>query len=792
MIPLRLTPAHRKELEVDSSITEAAIEERGYFTAETKEELLSIGFSDAQALAPALVIPLCGVDGLGVGYQIKPDTPRMRRGKPVKYETPAGWQMRLDVPRSQLRHILDPKTPLWITEGVKKADAAAVRGLCCISLMGVWNWRGKNDLGGVTELSDWDKIALRGRKVYIAFDSDVMTKQEVQLALRRLAKMLKRRGAAEVLPAIPFLLGVETKLGLDDYFAQGGTSQGLVDSVDKSLIEERRIVANNRQLHEITNDAIAALIESNIPPTTFVRGGELVRVVIDERGIPKIQATSPASVRGIVARSASWVRVTKDGTTEIAPPKEVVEDLMALGEWQHIPPIVAITKAPVLAASGVLSKAPGYCPDSRFYIASNTTWPAWEGDVQSAVDFIFNDMLADFPFADQASKAHALGLMLLNIVRPAIDGQTPLNLIDAPVQGSGKSLLARVCMMPTAGNEVSGTPGSKDDEEWRKKITSCLLEGRSYIFFDNLTRKIDFSSLDAALTQPEWFDRALQQSRIITIPIRCVWIATANNAELSKDILRRTVWIRIDPNIERPEDREAFKHPKIEEWVKENRATIVSALIAIVEHWLDAGQPSFKGRLLGSFEEWSSVIGGILESVGVSGFLGNIEELRSTANTDHAAWCAFLERWHQNFTDNPVKASDIKETFDIDEELAGTLGSAGDATRVTRLGFALKRNVGVVYGGYKIVRHVGKSTNSTRYQVVLVEDTNPDKIAQPRQTPIDENEPKNRGYRGYRGFPDLPRAHTHAREDLPHGECSQNPDNPDNPDKNGDDEAVIV
>ena len=67
MIPLRLTPAHRKELEVDSSITEAAIEERGYFTAETKEELLSIGFSDAQALAPALVIPLCGVDGLGVG-----------------------------------------------------------------------------------------------------------------------------------------------------------------------------------------------------------------------------------------------------------------------------------------------------------------------------------------------------------------------------------------------------------------------------------------------------------------------------------------------------------------------------------------------------------------------------------------------------------------------------------------------------------------------------------------------------------------------------------------------------
>ena len=68
-------------------------------------------------------------------------------------ETPAKSRMALDVPPT-VRHLLgDPNVPLFITEGVKKADALASRGLCAVALLGVWNFRGVNDQGGKTPIN---------------------------------------------------------------------------------------------------------------------------------------------------------------------------------------------------------------------------------------------------------------------------------------------------------------------------------------------------------------------------------------------------------------------------------------------------------------------------------------------------------------------------------------------------------------------------------------------------------------------------------------------------------------
>jgi hypothetical protein len=89
----------------------------------------------------------------------------------------------------------DPSTALSITEGIKKGDALATHNLCAVVLPGVWGFKGKNTLGGVTFLADWDYIALKGRKVYIVYDSDVTLKPQVQSALWRLTEHLRRRGA---------------------------------------------------------------------------------------------------------------------------------------------------------------------------------------------------------------------------------------------------------------------------------------------------------------------------------------------------------------------------------------------------------------------------------------------------------------------------------------------------------------------------------------------------------------------------------------------------------------------
>ena len=108
--------------------------------------------------------------------------------------------MALDVPPAARRDLGNPAVPLFITEGARKADAAVSAGLCCVALLGVWNWRGTNEWGGKTALPDWEAIAFKdaaniGREVYITFDSDVMTKPSVCVALMRLKPFLESRGA---------------------------------------------------------------------------------------------------------------------------------------------------------------------------------------------------------------------------------------------------------------------------------------------------------------------------------------------------------------------------------------------------------------------------------------------------------------------------------------------------------------------------------------------------------------------------------------------------------------------
>ena len=713
-----LSAEHRKVLERDSSITPGIIEQRGYWTAKSVQELVNLGFFGVtKEQLPSLVIPILGVDGDVVYYQHRPDHPRSDKdGRPVKYESLPGQPPRIDVSPCIRHQIDDPGIPLWITEGVKKADSAAVRGLCCIALIGVWNWRGKGANGGSLELADWDRIAIKGRVIYIAFDSDVMVKPPVKRALQRLAKVLLRRGAKEIRPVV-MPQQPTGKTGLDDWFAAGNTATDLTKHVDHDLLRHTGIVCNNRGLAEISTDALTALVESNFPPSVFVRAGELVRIKTDERSIAKIESVTPPMARGILARSTSWVVVRKDGVTEVSPPKEVVEDLLALPDWPEIPPIIAITMAPVLGPSRELSMSPGYDPSSGFFIASRETWPTWTGSTESALSFLFDDMLGDFPFSTAADRAHALALMLLPIVRPIIDGPTPLHLIDAPVQGSGKSLLGKLCLMPTVGDKISATTGTRDEEEWRKKIASSLLEGRAYIFLDNLSRKVDSDTLAGVLTSTEWNDRALSTMRNINVPVRCAWLATANNAELSRDIVRRTVWIRLDAGVEHPEDRTGFKHANIEQWVKDHRSKIVSALCHLITSWIAQGSPLLEGRLLGSFEEWSKTIGGIMLCAGVKDYLGNITELRASANSDDDAWAAFYRRWYNLHESRAVVAGNLIEVFQEDEALNFMLGDKGPASQRQRLGFLIKKRIGIVASGFRVMRD-SEFRGSTMYRLL--------------------------------------------------------------------------
>src|SRR5262245_62086913 len=130
-----LLPQHEKLLR-DSVLLQEVIDARGYRSVEKKSELKALGFSDNQCRVPALLVPVWGVDGDIVSYQSRPDDPRIgTKGKPIKYETVAKSKMHLDIPPAARPHLGDPKHPLFITEGIRKADAAVSHELCCIALL---------------------------------------------------------------------------------------------------------------------------------------------------------------------------------------------------------------------------------------------------------------------------------------------------------------------------------------------------------------------------------------------------------------------------------------------------------------------------------------------------------------------------------------------------------------------------------------------------------------------------------------------------------------------------------
>ncbi len=224
---MTLLPQHQARIEASAISAEIAAE-RGYWSATKPSELANFG-REQRRLMPALVTPMYNVRGELALETIRPDKPRLDRksGKPRKYEFPWRCEMVVDVP-PRVRPVLgDPKVPLVITEGARKADAAVSAGLYAIDIAGVYTWRGRNEHGGLTVLACWEQIALNGRLIYLGFDSDAMQKREVHEALRRFSTFLGDRDADLRYIYLPSGEG-GAKTGLDDYLAAGHTRNDLL------------------------------------------------------------------------------------------------------------------------------------------------------------------------------------------------------------------------------------------------------------------------------------------------------------------------------------------------------------------------------------------------------------------------------------------------------------------------------------------------------------------------------------------------------------------------------------
>jgi len=173
------------------------------------------------------------------------------------------------------------------------------------------------------------------------------------------------------------------------------------------------------------------------------------------------------------------------------------------------------------------------------------------------------------------------------------------------------------------------------------------------------------------------------------LPIRCLWIATGNNPEFSNEMARRLVRIRLDANVEQPWQRKGFRHPDLMVWVRANRARIVAACLTLCQAWIAAGKPRGT-RTIGSYENWAQVIGGVLETAGIPGFMGNLEEMMAASDSEGAAWNGFIAAWWDRFGTAEVGASDVLDlAIGADPKLP--VGREGKTIDTAELGRGISR-----------------------------------------------------------------------------------------------------
>ncbi|MDP9365825.1 MAG: ATPase, partial [Chloroflexota bacterium] len=467
---------------------------------------------------------------------------------------------------------------------------------------------------------------------------------------------------------------------------------------DRSGAPLPAINAGDQHLPGVSAAAWAALNAANDPPRLFRFGGLPARLdKDDDHGPPVPRTLTEDRLRYELARAADWYKPSeKSGATPALPPVAVVRDMLAAPRFPF-PQLAAIIEAPAFAPDGSLPAGPGYHAAGRTYYAPaaglvvptipNDPTPA---EIAAARELIVEDFLGDFPFTGDAERAHAVALLLLPFVRGLVAGPTPLHLIEKPTPGTGASLLADVLTRLATGRPVGAMAEGRDEDEWRKRITAKLRGAPAVVLLDNLRRRLDSATLSIALTAAEWTDRLLGTSDDLRLPVRCAWVATGNNPALSSEIARRTVRIRLDAQRDRPWLREGFRHPNLGGWTLDHRGELIGACLTLGQAWIAAGGPvSGDAHKLGSYEEWSRVLGGILDTAGVPGFLGNLAEFYEQTDTEGSAIRGFLRAWWEQHHGAPVGVGDLFTVASAPES-GLDLGDKGERSQRIRLGNRLK------------------------------------------------------------------------------------------------------
>jgi len=391
------------------------------------------------------------------------------------------------------------------------------------------------------------------------------------------------------------------------------------------------------KLHEAVDAAEQALINS--PIEIFQRGGALVRPVrapisdrsrFDSENL-KLLTVTEDWLSETFMRVAQFQRV-KEQTGEVVPmncPPQIVKAYLSrVGEW-CLPVLKGLVHAPTMRADGSIISSAGYDQASCLYADFD---PVLFADTPQSPDKTealralasLKSFFNTFPFVSDADRSVAIAAILTGLTRHLFP-TAPLFGYSAPVAGSGKSLLVDLTSIILTGLPASVLSPGRTQEELEKRLGAALIQGASVISLDNCTDTVFSAFLCQVVTQSRVQTRILGQSKNVEVLTNTLLLATGNNLTFAEDMTRRVLLCSLDPEVERPEERQ-FDIDIVAE-VKRYRGQIVASCLTLLRAFFLAGMPK-TNKTLGSFAEWSKFIPAVLVWLGEADPFVTVERVR--------------------------------------------------------------------------------------------------------------------------------------------------------------------
>lgn len=323
---------------------------------------------------------------------------------------------------------------------------------------------------------------------------------------------------------------------------------------------------------------------------------------------------------------------------------------------------------PILDEGKLTFPKMGYDPRFQSWLNPNAPKLIEDMKLEEAREII-NKIYKEFCFKSEQDKTNAIGSLLTPFCRglfKSFNTRTPIDVWVANRERAGKDCGAGCRGVLYEGYALeeppisSGENSGNNNEELRKKLLSALIAGRKMLHFSNNKGHLDNSVLEGFATSETFSDRALGRNEILTFDNE-IDLSLSGNVGISytPDIANRCKFINLFLDIEDANARQ-FENPNLHQWIKENRALILSSLYTLVRTWVEAGMPN--GNIpFASFPEWSRVIGGIMESCGYNNpCVPDKEMLALGGDSETKEMKSLFELCYERYPNQWISKADIR------------------------------------------------------------------------------------------------------------------------------------